>query len=71
MRSSTQHCLSLLQACKGGLSTLELRAAGVNHPAGRVLELRDQFNIDSVQIEDIDQAGIYRKVSKYFYRGQK
>lgn len=74
MKASAIRTLEFLREARlmnRGLSTLELRQAGVNHPGGRVMELRTQFEIDSIRCHDRDQTGAGRWVSRYFYIGQR
>ncbi len=72
MKPATAKTLSLLQHHGSkGLSTLELRAQGINSPAARVLELRNVYEIDSHLCWDSDQQMITRRVMKYFYIGQR
>lgn len=72
MKPTTLKTLSLLQERGNrGLSTLELRAAGINCPASRILELRSIYNIDAVWCWDSDQQMTARKVMRYFYVGER
>lgn len=71
MKAETARTLSLLRERPGGLGTLELRNLGINSPAARILELRNVYSIDAVWTRDIDAAGFSRKVSRYFYIGQR